>query len=109
MSQMEIPAWAKEFEVVTEDSETTIVNEEFEKLLSETAGGSFIEGEVYKGSVISVTDDFVMVDIGYKQEGLVFAKEFRNYDGSLKVKVGDTIEVYLEKLESHLGNLVLSL
>lgn len=108
MSQMQIPEWAKEFEVVTDDVETTVKNEEFEKLLGETAGGSFSEGEVYNGKVISVTDDFVMVDIGYKQEGLVFAKEFRNYDGSLKVKVGDTIEVYLEKLESHLGNLVLS-
>ncbi|MBD66725.1 MAG: 30S ribosomal protein S1 [Halobacteriovoraceae bacterium] len=108
MSQVQIPAWAKEFEVVTEDSETMERNEEFEKLLDETSGGNFVEGEVYKGKVISVTDDFVMVDIGYKQEGLVFAKEFRNYDGSLKVEEGNEIEVYLEKLESHLGNLVLS-
>ena len=109
MATMEIPAWAKEFEVVTEDSETTTTgNEEFDKLLSEAAGGSFVEGEVYKGKVIAITDDFVTVDIGYKQEGLVFAKEFRNYDGTLKVKLNDEIEVYLERLESHLGNLVLS-
>ena len=105
---MEIPAWAKEFEVVTDDVDTNEKNEEFEKLLAETSGGSFNEGEVYKGNVIAITDDFVTVDIGYKQEGLVFAKEFRNYDGTLKVQVGDVIEVYLEKLESHLGNLVLS-
>ena len=108
MTTMEIPAWAKEFEVVTEDQDTTTtVNEEFEKLLGEAAGGSFVEGEVYKGKVIAITDDFVTVDIGYKQEGLVFAKEFRNYDGTLKVKLNDEIEVYLERLESHLGNLVL--
>ena len=108
MSTNQIPAWAKQFDVVTDDAETTTANTEFEKLLSETKGASFSEGEVYKGNVISVTDDYVMVDIGYKQEGLVLAKEFRNYDGTLKVKKGDVIEVYLEKLESHLGNLVLS-
>ena len=55
-----------------------------------------------------MNDEFVTVDIGYKQEGLVLAREFRNYDGSLKVKVGDEIQVYLEKLESAMGNLVLS-
>ncbi len=109
MTTMQIPAWAKEFEVVTAaEAETTNVNEEFEALLGKATTGNFIEGEVYKGKVIFVTDDFVTVDIGYKQEGLVFAKEFRNYDGTLKVAVDDEIEVYLEKLESHLGNLVLS-
>jgi small subunit ribosomal protein S1 len=108
MSTTQLPDWAKEFAGDLDDSATTKVASEFETLLSETKAGSFIEGECYKGQVISVTDDFVMIDIGYKQEGLVFAKEFRNYDGSLKVKVGDEIEVYLEKLESHLGNLVLS-
>lgn len=108
MSTTQIPSWAKEFEVVTEDSEAAVASTDFSKLLEETTTSSFVEGEVYQGQVISVTDDFVMVDIGYKQEGLVFAKEFRNYDGTLKVKTGDTIEVYLDKLESHLGNLVLS-
>jgi small subunit ribosomal protein S1 len=108
MATTQIPAWAKEFEVETADVEETKVNSDFEKLLDETTGGSFEEGEVYKGKIINITDDLVTIDIGYKQEGLVFAKEFRNYDGSLKVKVGDEIEVYLEKLESHLGNLVLS-
>ena len=107
-TNVQIPEWAKEFAGESEETTTAKTNSEFEKLLSETTTTNFSEGEVYKGHVISVTDDFVMVDIGYKQEGLVFAKEFRNYDGSLKVKEGDTIEVYLEKLESHLGNLVLS-
>jgi small subunit ribosomal protein S1 len=111
MATTQIPEWAKEFEVETLESaaaEESKVNSDFEKLLDETTGGSFEEGEVYKGKVVNITDDLVTIDIGYKQEGLVFAKEFRNYDGSLKIKVGDEIEVYLEKLESHLGNLVLS-
>ena len=103
-----LPAWAKEFEVEAFTADETQTNPEFEKLISETNVLSFQEGEVYKGKVINITDDFVTVDIGYKQEGLVFAKEFRNYDGTLKVSMNDEIEVYLEKLESHLGNLVLS-
>ncbi|TNF04429.1 MAG: 30S ribosomal protein S1, partial [Deltaproteobacteria bacterium] len=63
---------------------------------------------VFKGNVVNVGQDYVLIDIGYKQEGLVPVKEFLNYDGTLKIKEGDQIEVYLEKLESHLGNLVLS-
>ncbi|MBT4790957.1 MAG: 30S ribosomal protein S1 [Halobacteriovoraceae bacterium] len=108
MSTTQIPDWAKEFTGELEETKATKKATEFETLLSETKAGSFVEGECYTGKVITVTDDYVMIDIGYKQEGLVFAKEFRNYDGSLKVKEGDEIEVYLEKLESHLGNLVLS-
>ena len=111
MTTLNVPAWAKEFEIVNakeDDVASVKVDAEFEELLSKTNTGSFTEGEVYKGRVINITDDYVMVDIGYKQEGLVFAKEFKNYDGTLKVAQGDEIEVYLDKLESHLGNLVLS-
>ena len=105
---MEIPAWAKGIEFEQEGAEDAKKETAFETLLKESSSKSFTEGEVYKGEVINITDDYVTVDIGYKQEGLVLAKEFRNYDGSLKIAKGDTIEVYLEKLESHLGNLVLS-
>ncbi len=105
---MEIPAWAKGIEFEQDGAEDAKKETAFETLLKESSSKSFTEGEVYKGKVINITDDYVTVDIGYKQEGLVLAKEFRNYDGSLKIDNGDTIEVYLEKLESHLGNLVLS-
>jgi small subunit ribosomal protein S1 len=105
---MEVPAWAKEFDVVFDDNEETKSEGEFSKLLDKEETKNFSEGEVFKGHVIAISDDYVTVDIGYKQEGLVFAKEFKNYDGTLKVTVGDEIEVYLEKLESSLGNLVLS-
>lgn len=108
MTNTTIPSWAKEFDVVTSDVEETNVNVEFEKLLETQTTSSFVEGEVYKGKIIGMNEDLITVDIGYKQEGLVLAKEFKNYDGTLKVKMGDEIEVYLEKLESHLGNLVLS-
>lgn len=105
---VEVPAWAKEFDVVVGEEKEEKAKNEFDELLAATVDKSFSEGEVYTGKVIKVTEDFVTVDIGYKQEGLVFAKEFKNYDGTLKVAEGDEIQVYLERLESALGNLVLS-
>ncbi len=95
-------------EVVFGEDIETVQESEFSKMLGETAEMSFTEGEVFKGKIVSIGPDYVMVDIGYKQEGLVHVREFQNYDGTLKVKEGDEIEVYLEKLESHMGNLVLS-
>jgi len=69
---------------------------------------SFAEGEVFKGRVISLGKDYVIVDIGYKQEGLISIKEFTNFDGVVEVAVGDVIDVYLERLESNSGHLILS-
>lgn len=108
MTTNEVPAWAQEFDVIEASADENQTNPEFESLLEGNLQGEFQEGEVYKGTIVSISDELVTVDIGYKQEGLVFSREFRNYDGSLKVKQGDEIEVYLERLESSLGNLVLS-
>ena len=107
-TNVDLPKWAQEFDVVIGEDTDSAEKTEFESLMSEETSTNFVEGEVYKGQVVKITDDFVTVDIGYKQEGLVFAKEFKNYDGTLRVNEGDEIEVYLEKLESALGNLVLS-
>jgi small subunit ribosomal protein S1 len=100
--------WMEDFEVVfgeeTETKETT----EFSKLLESEETKDFTEGEVYNGKVVNIGPDYTMVDIGYKQEGLVSTREFLNYDGTLKIEEGQTIEVYLDKLESAMGNLVLS-
>ena len=104
----EIPAWIKGYDFVQGDDVVETKKSEFGDLINSSAAKNFAEGEVFMGRVINVTDDYVMVDIGYKQEGLVLAKEFRSYDGTLKVKTGDEIQVYLEKLESAMGNLVLS-
>lgn len=100
--------WMEGFDVVFGEDIEEREKTEFGDLLASEASLSFQEGEVFKGKVINIGPDFVLVDIGYKQEGLVATKEFQNFDGSLKIKQGDTIEVYLEKLESSLGNLVLS-
>jgi small subunit ribosomal protein S1 len=100
--------WMEAYDVVIgEDVEEKELSD-FGKLLDSSEAKNFQEGEVFKGKVITIGPDYVMVDIGYKQEGLVSVREFQNFDGSLKIKEGDTIEVYLEKLESSMGNLVLS-
>jgi small subunit ribosomal protein S1 len=100
--------WMEGFDIVFGEDVETADETEFGKMLSETTSSNFQEGEVFNGKVISIGNDYVMIDIGYKQEGLVSVKEFQNYDGTLKISEGDEIEVYLERLESKLGNLVLS-
>ncbi|MFN7962213.1 MAG: 30S ribosomal protein S1 [Thermoanaerobaculia bacterium] len=66
------------------------------------------EGEIVVGRVIGVTDSNVIVDVGYKSEGLVPKAEFLDRDGNLKVKVGDEIDVLLEKAEDQEGHVLLS-
>ncbi len=100
--------WMEGFDVVFGEDVEETTKSAFEEALDTTEVKDFKEGEVFKGAVVNVGQDYVLIDIGYKQEGLVPVKEFLNYDGTLKIKEGDEIEVYLEKLESHLGNLVLS-
>jgi small subunit ribosomal protein S1 len=66
------------------------------------------EGEVARGVVLSIDDDYVQVDIGFKSEGLVAAWEFMNEDGSMMIKVGDTVDVLVEDAEDEEGRVVLS-
>lgn len=100
--------WMDDYEVVFGEENEEQETSEFGKMLEETQTKDFQEGEVFKGKVLNIGPDFVMIDIGYKQEGLVSVREFQNFDGSLKIAEGDEIEVYLDKLESKMGNLVLS-
>jgi len=100
--------WMKAFDVVVGEDTDDQEKSEFGKMLETSGAKNFAEGEVFNGQIISISGDYVMVDIGYKQEGLVSIKEFQNFDGSLKIKEGDEIEVYLEKFESTMGNLILS-
>ena len=62
------------------------------------------EGEMIKGKVVRVQNDYVIVDVGFKSEGAIPKDEF----GSAEVKVGQEIEVVLESVEDQDGNLVLS-
>ena len=77
---------------------------EFEKLYSETLS-TIAENEVIDGTVISMNKREVVINIGYKSEGVISISEFR-YDPELKA--GDKVEVYVESQEDKKGQLVLS-
>ena len=56
----------------------------------------FEEGEVVQGRIISVDRDFVLVDIGYKSEGQIPIREFKNEEGVIEAEEGNTVEVMVE-------------
>jgi len=83
--------------------------EDFEALLSESyLDNPATEGSVVKGRVVAVENDFVIIDVGLKMEGRVAVKEFSQPGKDVAVKAGDTVEVYLERIENALGEAVLS-
>jgi small subunit ribosomal protein S1 len=65
----------------------------------------FVAGEIVKGKIIEVRPKEVLVDIGYKSEGVIPANEFQDFNA---LKVGDEIDVLIEKLENKEGTVVLS-
>ncbi len=67
----------------------------------------FAEGEVVQGRVLKVSDESVVVDVGFKSEGVIPAVEFRNEKGEVDVKPGDVVDVLLESIEVD-GSVVLS-
>ncbi len=69
---------------------------------------SLQEGDVVEGEVVQIGPESIIVDIGYKSDGGVRAHEFMDEEGNLKVKVGDKIEVLVEKIENEDGMVVLS-
>lgn len=66
------------------------------------------EGEVVEGTVIKITPDHVVVDVGYKSEGQISINEFRTEEGGIEVKVNDKVDVLLERREDDEGLIVLS-
>ena len=90
-------------------SELNPSREDFAALLAESLTASDVaEGTVVKGTIVAIEKDLAVIDVGLKVEGRVPLKEFgaRARDGELKV--GDTVEVYLERVENALGEAVLS-
>jgi len=66
------------------------------------------EGQVVKGTVISIENDMIIIDVGYKTEGRINVREFSGNDKKAIPVVGDEIDVYLEKVENRHGEAVLS-
>ena len=81
--------------------------EDFQTLYKESLK-SMEEGQILHGTVINITPDHVTVDVGYKCEGQIPIREFQKRDKKFDVKIGDQIEVFLEKKESEEGLLTLS-
>jgi small subunit ribosomal protein S1 len=91
-------------------NENPIDSEEYERLLDmyDVSFRNFAEGEVVRGTVLQVSESEVIVDVGYKSEGIIALEEFRDEAGQLSIKVGDTVDVLLEKTEDKEGYVVLS-
>jgi len=89
------------------DQEQQLQEQSFEELYEESLK-SMKEGEVVPGVIIQVSDDYVMVDIGYKSEGQIRISEFADEEGNINPNVGDEVEVLLERHEDENGEIVLS-
>lgn len=81
------------------------MNENFADLLNEQFGEHGILGTVVKGTIIKVSPDFVTVDVGLKSEGNIPLREFGT---NPELKVGDVVEVLVDRYEDREGNIVLS-
>ena len=90
-------------------SAANAATEDFAALLAETfSEDTSIEGSVVKGTVVDVSDDYVTIDVGLKSEGRVALKEFGIGGQPGEVQVGDTVEVYVERMEDRDGQAMLS-
>jgi small subunit ribosomal protein S1 len=82
-------------------------SEDFQTLYEESLK-TLEEGQILSGIVMDITPDHVTVDVGYKSEGQIPMQEFLKRDKKVDVKIGDRIDVLLEKKESEEGLLTLS-
>ena len=83
--------------------------DDFAALLDETLQGRDLgEGQVVHGRVVGIEKDILIIDVGLKTEGRIPAREFGIGEGAVIPKVGDNVEVYLERVENALGEAVIS-
>ncbi len=92
---------------MSETTEQTGGGESFADLFG-SSDRSFKEGEIARGKVLSIDNDFVQIDIGFKSEGMIASWEFMTEEGEITVSVGDEVEVLVEEVENEEGQLVLS-
>ncbi len=83
--------------------------EDFAAMLNESLGEtSQFEGKVVTGTIIEIDNDYALIDIGLKSEGRVPVKEFAAPGQSAELVVGDTVEVYVDRVENAHGEAILS-
>ena len=83
--------------------------DDFAAMLDESfAGGNLQESSVIKGKVVAIEKDMAVIDVGLKTEGRVALREFAGPGRESELKVGDEVEVFLDRIENALGEAVLS-
>ena len=91
------------------DDEDLLVNENFADLLAESFSESTsVEGSVVRGTIIAIESDNAIIDVGLKSEGRIPLKEFTAPGQDPELQVGDTVEVYVERMEDKDGQALLS-
>ncbi len=92
-----------------EQKKDSLIKKEFQSLLDKDFEGRKIkENEIIHATVSEITKNFVIVDCKAKMEGMIPIEEFKNDDELANLKVGSKIEVFLEKIESYKGEIVIS-
>ncbi len=91
----------------SDNDEKVMEESEFERMFDAEIK-EFKEGDVVTGTVVEISGDAVVVDIGFKSEGVVSIKEFASIDGAPAINVGDEIKVFIERREDENGFVVLS-
>src|SRR6201746_2651629 len=83
--------------------------DDFAAMLDESfAGGNLQESSLIKGIVVAIEKDMAVIDVGLKTEGRVALREFAGPGKESELKVGDEVEVFLDRIENALGEAVLS-
>ena len=76
--------------------------DDFAALLNETLGDNEgFEGRVVKGTVTAIENDMAVIDVGLKSEGRVPLREFAAPGQKAELKVGDEVEVFVDRVENH--------
>ncbi|MHC1744337.1 MAG: 30S ribosomal protein S1 [Syntrophobacteraceae bacterium] len=104
---------AMQEEDLTTTAEDNLMDVDFEDMdaiqdLYDQTFQNIQEGEVIRGHIVQISDDFVMVDIGYKSEGQIPIHEFRDEKGELQAAIGDEVDVLLEFHDDEDGSIHLS-
>ena len=85
------------------------LHKEFQNLLdNDFKNRKLVENEIIEATVTEITKNFIVVDIKAKMEGMIPVEEFRNDDELSNLKVGSKIDVYLERIESFKGEIIIS-
>ena len=90
-------------------NKTNPLHKEFQSLLEKDFKDRKLkENEIIKATVTEITKNFIVVDCKAKMEGMIPVEEFKNDDELSKLKIGSTIDVYLDRIESARGEIVIS-